>query len=144
MPPNVDLGAGLLWKEWGGGTKRKRKDGNVIRTRRLIAFAASPAVNLMHSDLFPFILLISALLLLSQMWACAQAAPSRWDSGGNKADGRPDYSSLHWLCPIPPASLQPKPQQSEPCNRLARSLTTVRPPERSSVRINTRHNTVQE
>lgn len=70
------------------------EDGNVIRTRRLIAFASSPALNLMYSDLFSFILLISALLPLSQMWVCARAVPSWQDSGGNKADGRPDYSSL--------------------------------------------------
>lgn len=109
---------GFTEKSEAEGKKTEKKDGNVIRTRRLIAFASSPALNLMHSDLFSFILLIFALLLLSQMWVCARAAPSWLDSGGNKADSRPDYSSLHWLCRIPPASLQPRPQNSEPCNRL--------------------------
>lgn len=120
MLPNVELEAGLRWKEWGGWGGVE--DGNVIRTRRLIAFASSPVLNLMYSDLFSFILLISALLPLSQMWVCARAVPSWQDSGGNKADGRPDYSSLLWLCRIPPASLQRRPQNSEPLQQSARSL----------------------
>lgn len=94
MLPNVELGAGFAEKSEEKKNRRTRKDGNVIRTRRLIACASSPALNLMHSDWFSFILLISALLLLSQMWECARAVPSRQDSGGNKADGRPDYGSL--------------------------------------------------
>lgn len=98
MPPNVDLGARASLKRVrraGGEKKKERKRKDVIRTRRLIAFAASSALNPMHSDLFPFILPACALPLISQMWACARAAPSRPDSGGNKADGRPDYSSPH-------------------------------------------------
>lgn len=80
------------------------------------------SLNLMHSDLFSFILLISALLPLSQIWVCARAVPSWQDSGGNNTDSRPDYGSLLWLCRIPPASLQRRPQNSEPLQQSARSL----------------------
>lgn len=78
------------------GGKKKERDGNVIRTRRLIASPSSPALspvlNRTHLDLFsPFLLIFTPSALISCVCTCAALMTRQW---GNKADGLPDYSSL--------------------------------------------------
>lgn len=129
-----------------GREKKKKRDGNVIRTRRLIASPSSPALspvlNRAHLDLFsPFPLIFTPSALISCV--CVRVLPSRQDSGVIKQTASQitapssDFAGFHLLHysgghrTVNPAT-------------ASLLFTTFCPPELSSVRINTRHNTVQE
>lgn len=132
-------------QSWEQGFSEKEKEKNMIRNRRLIASTSSLPRPLVlyftHSDLFshfffPFLFLCSFSRVC--VCVCAGALPSWQDSGVIKQTAfqitAPSCTSAASTCFI----------TAEATATVSPLFTAFCPPELSSVRINTQHNTEQE